>query len=96
MNVSIFNPGAHGFSELLYAFTSAANNNGSAFAGITANTAVDEHDAGHRDAVRPVLPDHPDARARRFASSASGRSPRPSGTFPTDTPLFVVLVIGVA
>ncbi len=37
-NVSIYNPGAHGFTELLYAFTSAANNNGSAFAGITANT----------------------------------------------------------
>ena len=37
-NVSIFNPGAHGFSELLYAFTSAGNNNGSAFAGITGNT----------------------------------------------------------
>ena len=38
-NVSLYNPGAHGFSELLYTFTSAANNNGSAFAGITANTA---------------------------------------------------------
>ncbi|MDP9027362.1 MAG: potassium-transporting ATPase subunit KdpA [Actinomycetota bacterium] len=35
---SIFNPGLHGFSEVLYAFTSAANNNGSAFAGLTANT----------------------------------------------------------
>jgi K+-transporting ATPase ATPase A chain len=34
----ILNPGAHGFSEVLYAFTSAANNNGSAFAGISANT----------------------------------------------------------
>src|SRR5207344_2273421 len=38
-NVSLWNPGAHGFSELLYTFTSAANNNGSAFAGVTANTA---------------------------------------------------------
>ncbi len=38
LHVSIFNPGAHGFSELLYAFTSAANNNGSAFAGLTGNT----------------------------------------------------------
>jgi K+-transporting ATPase ATPase A chain len=34
----IFNPGAHGFSEVLYAFTSAGNNNGSAFAGLSANT----------------------------------------------------------
>ncbi len=38
-------PGAHGFTEVLYAFTSAGNNNGSAFAGITATHAVDEHDA---------------------------------------------------
>ncbi|WDT80340.1 MAG: potassium-transporting ATPase subunit KdpA [Candidatus Manganitrophus sp.] len=35
---TIFNPGAHGFSEVLYAFSSAANNNGSAFAGLGANT----------------------------------------------------------
>ena len=35
----VFNPGAHGFSEVLYAFTSAGNNNGSAFAGLSANTA---------------------------------------------------------
>src|SRR5439155_125857 len=38
-DVSLLNPGAHGFTELIYAFTSAGNNNGSAFAGITANTA---------------------------------------------------------
>jgi K+-transporting ATPase ATPase A chain len=37
-STSIWNPGVHGFSEVLYAFTSAANNNGSAFAGLTANT----------------------------------------------------------
>ncbi len=37
--MSLLNPGAHGFTELIYAFTSAGNNNGSAFAGITANTA---------------------------------------------------------
>ena len=41
---SILNPGAHGFSEVLYAFASAGNNNGSAFGGLTANTAVDELD----------------------------------------------------
>ena len=35
---AIANPGAHGFSEILYAFTSAGNNNGSAFAGLSANT----------------------------------------------------------
>ena len=38
VKTSIWNPGVHGFSEVLYAFTSAANNNGSAFAGLTANT----------------------------------------------------------
>ena len=38
LHTTIWNSGTHGFSEILYAFTSAANNNGSAFAGITANT----------------------------------------------------------
>ena len=42
-DVSIFNPGAHGFTELIYAFTSAGNNNGSAFAGLTAQHRLHEH-----------------------------------------------------
>ena len=45
--------------------------------------------------VRPLLPHHPDAGDRRRRWSASGACPRSVGTFPTDTPLFVVLVIGV-
>ena len=44
-NTTIFNPGQHGFTEILYAYTSAANNNGSAFAGHHRGHAVDEHDA---------------------------------------------------
>ena len=71
---SIFNPGAHGFSELIYAFTSAGNNNGSAFAGHHRRTPVDEHHAGARDAVRPLLPDHPDAGARRLAGPQAARA----------------------
>ena len=62
MNTTIWNPGPHGFTEILYAFTSAGNNNGSAFAGITAATRLDGHDARPRHARRPVLPHHPGAR----------------------------------
>jgi K+-transporting ATPase ATPase A chain len=54
----IANPGAHGFSEILYAFSSAGNNNGSAFAGLSANTPF-YNTAGHRDVVRPLLADRP-------------------------------------
>ena len=77
-NVSIYNPGAHGFTELLYAFTSAANNNGSAFAGDHREHGLHELGARHRDAVRPVLPDHPDARDRRLGRAQAAASPRPS------------------
>ena len=87
--------GPHGFSEILYAFTSAANNNGSAFAGITAATAVDGHDARPGHARRPLLPDHPGARHRRRRSPSKQVMPATAGTFPTHTPLFVGLVIGV-
>ena len=67
LHTTIWNPGTHGFSEILYAFSSAANNNGSAFAGITANTQWMNTTLGHHDARRPVLPHHPGARDRRFA-----------------------------
>ena len=81
--------------ELLYAFTSAGNNNGSAFAGLTANTAVHEHHA-RPSRCSSVASSSSSRRWRSPArSSASGACPRRSGTFPTDTPLFVVLVIGV-
>jgi potassium-transporting ATPase potassium-binding subunit len=93
-NVSIFNPGAHGFSELLYAFTSAANNNGSAFAGLTANTAWMNNTLaiamlfGRFFLIIPTL-------ALAGSLVRKKHVPPSAGTFPTHTPLFVVLVIGV-
>jgi K+-transporting ATPase ATPase A chain len=94
-NVSIFNPGQHGFSELLYAFTSATNNNGSAFAGITANTGYMNSALGvamlfgRFFLIIPTL-------AIAGSVVRKRKVPATVGTFPTDTPLFVVLVIGVA
>jgi potassium-transporting ATPase potassium-binding subunit len=93
-DVSLLNPGAHGFTELVYAFTSASNNNGSAFAGITANTAWMNTAlavcmlVGRFFLIIPTL--------AIAGSLARKRTVPPSaGTFPTHTPLFVVLVIGV-
>jgi K+-transporting ATPase ATPase A chain len=94
-NVSILNPGAHGFSEILYAFTSAGNNNGSAFAGITANTAFMNNALaivmlfGRFFLIIPTL-------AIAGSLVRKRHVPATVGTFPTDTPLFVVLVLGVA
>jgi K+-transporting ATPase ATPase A chain len=93
-NVSIFNPGAHGFSELLYAYTSAANNNGSAFAGLAANTAWMNTTLsivmlfGRYFLIIPTL-------ALAGSLVRKQKVPPSAGTFPTHTPLFVVLVIGV-
>jgi K+-transporting ATPase ATPase A chain len=88
------NMGAHGFSEILYAFTSAAANNGSAFAGLNANTPFYNTLQGiamwiGRFGV--ILP------ALAIAGSMVGKrvAPVSPGTFPTDTPLFVVLLIAV-
>ena len=89
----IANPGAHGFSEVLYALTSAANNNGSAFAGLSANTPFYNTMLGvatwlGRFAVMvPVL-------AIAGALAAKQRLPVTAGTLPTHGPLFVVLLIG--
>jgi K+-transporting ATPase ATPase A chain len=94
-NVTIFNPGAHGFSEILYAFTSAANNNGSAFGGITGNTAFMNSALamamllGRFFLIIPTL-------AIAGSLVRKRHVPATVGTFPTDTPLFVVLVLGVA
>ena len=90
----IFNPGPHGFSEVLYAFSSAGNNNGSAFAGLSANTpfynlalAVAMLIGRYAVAV-PVL---------AIAGSLAGKKsiPAGSGTLPTHGPLFVALLVGV-
>jgi K+-transporting ATPase ATPase A chain len=93
-DVSLLNPGAHGFTELVYAFTSASNNNGSAFAGITANTAWMNTAlavcmlVGRFFLIIPTL---------GLAGALVRKRPAPpsAGTFPTHTPLFVVLVLGV-
>jgi potassium-transporting ATPase potassium-binding subunit len=90
----IANPGAHGFSEILYAFSSAANNNGSAFAGLSANTPF--YNAmlgiavwfGRFGVIVPVL---------AMAGSLAGkkRIAAGAGTMPTHGALFVALLLGV-
>lgn len=91
---TIFNPGPHGFSEVLYAFSSASNNNGSAFAGLGANTPFYNGLLGLAMLVGrfwvmlPVL-----AIAGSLAAKKS--VPLGAGTLPTHTPLFVVLLIAV-
>ncbi|NDF12617.1 MAG: potassium-transporting ATPase subunit KdpA [Proteobacteria bacterium] len=90
----ILNSGAHGFTEILYAFTSAANNNGSAFAGLTANTPFYNTLLGVAMLfgrfwiIVPVL---------AIAGSLAAKKPSPpsAGTFSTHTPLFVVFLVGV-
>ena len=90
----ISNPGAHGFSEILYALTSAGNNNGSAFAGLSANTPFYNTLLGFAmwfgrfGVIVPVL-------AIAGALAAKKRLPVTAGTLPTHGPLFVMLLIGV-
>ena len=89
----IANPGAHGFSEILYALTSAANNNGSAFAGLSANTPFYNGLLalamwlGRFAMIVPVL-------AIAGSLAAKKRLPVTGGTLPTHGPLFVSLLIG--
>jgi K+-transporting ATPase ATPase A chain len=89
----IANPGAHGFSEILYAFTSAANNNGSAFAGLSANTPFYNGMLavamwfGRFGVIVPVL-------ALAGSLAAKKRIAVTSGTMPTHGPLFITLLIG--
>ena len=89
----IANPGAHGFSEVLYALSSAANNNGSAFAGLSANTPFYNTLLGiamwfgRFAIIIPVL-------AIAGSIAAKKRLEVTAGTMPTHGPLFVVLLIG--
>ena len=89
----IANPGAHGFSEILYALTSAGNNNGSAFAGLSANTPFYNGLlgivmwVGRFGVIVPVL-------AIAGSLARKKRLPVTSGTMPTHGPLFVTLLIG--
>jgi potassium-transporting ATPase potassium-binding subunit len=93
-DTTIFNPGPHGFTEILYAYTSAANNNGSAFAGITASTQWMNTTLGFAMLVGRFFLIIP---TLAIAGSLARKRTAPAsvGTFPTDTPLFVALVIGV-
>ncbi|GAA2906897.1 K+-transporting ATPase ATPase A chain [Microbacterium keratanolyticum] len=91
---SIWNPGVHGMSEVLYAFTSAANNNGSAFAGLTANTPWFNTALGVAMLLGRFLPIVLVlALAGSFA--AQQRVPETSGTLPTHRPQFVGLLTAV-
>jgi K+-transporting ATPase ATPase A chain len=87
------NPGAHGFSQILYAFSSASNNNGSAFAGINGNTQFYNFTLalamffGRFWSKVPIL-------AIAGSLAAKKLTPVGAGTLATHTPLFVVLLIG--
>ena len=87
------NPGAHGFSEILYAFTSAANNNGSAFGGLTASTVfynVATALCMFIGRFWPIVA----ALAIAGSLAAKKRVPVTDGTMPTHGPLFVTLLLG--
>ena len=91
---SLLNAGPHGLSEALYAFGSASNNNGSAFAGLSANTPFYNTALGLAMAFGRFLPIvFVLALAGRLA--AQGRAPATEGTFPTHRPLFVGLLTAV-
>ncbi len=91
---SIGTPGPHGLSEILYAFTSAAGNNGSAMAGLSGNTVWYNTTLGismligRFGYVVPVM-------AIAGSLAAKQKIPSSKGTFPTDTPLFAGLLIGI-
>jgi K+-transporting ATPase ATPase A chain len=88
------NAGPHGFSEILYAFTSGTGNNGSAFAGISANTLFYNTTIGFAMFIGRFLMIVPMV---AIAGSLAAKKivPVSAGTFPTDGPLFVGLVVGV-
>jgi K+-transporting ATPase ATPase A chain len=91
---SIANPGTHGFTEILYAFTSMGNNNGSAFAGLNTNTPFYNLLGGIEMLILrywlaiPII---------AIAGSLASKKiiPNSTGTLPTHTPLFIFLLIGI-
>jgi K+-transporting ATPase ATPase A chain len=89
----VANPGPHGFSEILYALSSAGNNNGSAFAGLSANTPFYNvllgvvMWIGRFGVIVPVL-------ALAGSLAAKKRLAETPGTLPTHGPLFVALLLG--
>ncbi|MGI5200779.1 potassium-transporting ATPase subunit KdpA [Spirillospora sp. CA-108201] len=90
----ILNPGPHGLSEVLYAFTSASNNNGSAFAGLTSGTLWYNTALGLCMALGRFLP-MVFVLALAGSLARQGRAPASEGTLPTHRPQFVGLVVGV-
>ncbi|GAA2775984.1 potassium-transporting ATPase subunit KdpA [Streptomyces rameus] len=90
---SMLNSGAHGFSEVLYAFTSASNNNGSAFAGLNANTDWFNTMTGLAMLLGRFLPM---VFVLALAGSLAGQTPVPvtAGTLRTEKPLFAGLLVG--
>jgi potassium-transporting ATPase potassium-binding subunit len=91
----ISNPGPHGFSQVLYAFSSAGNNNGSAFAGLNANTPFYNITLGIVMLIARYWLTIP---TLAIAGSLVRKKVTPvsAGTLPTHTPLFVILLVGVA
>ncbi len=92
---SIWNPGVHGLSEVLYAFTSAANNNGSAFAGLTANTPWLNTALGVAMLLGRFIPIVL-VLALAGTLAAQQKVPATAGTLPTSRPQFVGLLTVVA
>jgi K+-transporting ATPase ATPase A chain len=91
---SINNPGPHGLSEIVYAYTEATGNNGSAFAGLNANTHWYNVSIGFVTLIGRFLMFIPAmAIAGRLAAKKS--VPMSAGTFPVDTTLFIGLLVGV-
>jgi K+-transporting ATPase ATPase A chain len=91
---AVLNPGAHGFSEVLYAFSSAGNNNGSAFAGLGANTPFYNTALGFAMLFARYWLAVPTL-AIAGALARKKTVPTGPGTLPTHTPLFVGLLVGV-
>jgi K+-transporting ATPase ATPase A chain len=91
---SMLNTGPHGLSEVLYAFTSAANNNGSAFAGISVNTVWYNTALGLAMALGRFLPIIL-VLALAGSLARQGSTPESVGTLPTHRPQFVGMVVGV-
>ncbi|CCH15691.1 potassium-transporting ATPase subunit KdpA [Micromonospora lupini] len=93
-NSTALNVGPHGLSEVLYAFTSASNNNGSAFAGITVNTTWWDTALGLCMLLGRFLPL---IFVLALAGSLARQAPTPAseGTLPTHRPLFIGMVVGV-
>jgi K+-transporting ATPase ATPase A chain len=91
---TVFNPGPHGLSEILYAYTSGTGNNGSAFAGLGANTPFYNVTIGFAMLIGRFLMIVP-VLALAGSLAAKKRATATAGTFPTTGPLWIGLLIGV-